>query len=129
MSKVAYRILIVEDDELLRRNLRAYLEDEGFKVIVAGSAEEGLKILTGAGIDAAIVDIRLPGIDGNTFIERAHRLDPCLRFVIYTGSAGYKPSRSLRTLGIGEKSVFIKPISDMALLAGAINRLLEKGTG
>lgn len=128
MSKAAHRVLVVEDDKLLRRNLCAYLEDEGFKVTAAGSAEEGLKILTATRLNAAIVDIRLPGMDGDTFIERAYRLDPCLRFVIYTGSAGYKPSHRLRSIGIGKKSVFIKPISDMARLADALYKLLEKGT-
>jgi DNA-binding NtrC family response regulator len=96
MSQRHHRILIVEDEEGLRRSLRVFLEDDGFEVIAAASGEEALGLLIQCRPDTAIVDIRLPGTDGNAFIERAHELDGGIGFFVYTGSASYKLSSRLR---------------------------------
>ena len=85
MRKDKGRILVVDDEESIRRNLCIYLEDEEFEVSAAESGEEALEMLTHSSFEAAIVDIRLPGMDGNTFIERAHKLDMELGFLVFTG--------------------------------------------
>jgi DNA-binding NtrC family response regulator len=126
MSLPACRILVVDDEVSIRRSLRAYLEDEGFAVIDVGSGEEGLAKLIDNLPDAAIVDIRLPGMDGNAFIEQAHRLHPAMAFLIYTGSAGYDPPPAIQAIGIRKEHVFKKPQNDLAMLATALRRLLER---
>jgi two-component system, OmpR family, response regulator len=125
VSERQYRILIVDDEESIRRSLRAYPEDEGFEVIATGTAEEGLELLGSAPADAVIVDMRLQGMDGNTFIEKAHVLDPEMSVFIYTGSVGYQPPSHLQSLGVGEGQVFRKPLSDMSVLVRAMRRLLD----
>jgi DNA-binding response OmpR family regulator len=126
MSRRSYHILIVNDEASLRRNIRAYLEDEGFVVMEAGSGEEGLAKLVDNSPDAAIVDIRLPGMDGNAFILQAHRLLHVMIFLIYTGSVDYEPPPSLRAIGISEEHVFTKPQHDLAVLASALRRLPQR---
>jgi DNA-binding NtrC family response regulator len=125
MSDRRQRILIVDDEESIRRSLRAYLEDEGFEVVDVGKAEEGLDALARDAPDAAIVDMRLPGMDGNAFVEKAHDLLPKMSFFIYTGSVGYKPSASLEAIGVDEDHVFKKPLGDIALLVDAMRKSLK----
>lgn len=118
-------ILVVDDEESIRRNLHIYLEDEGFEVSDAESGEEALELLTHRFFEAAIVDMRLPGMDGNTFIERAHELDSDLGFLIYTGSAGYQLPERLARMGMREDQVFMKPLSDMTKLVDVLRGLLQ----
>ena len=119
------RILVVDDEESIRRNLRIYLEDEGFEVVGAKSGEEAIELLTHGSFEAAIVDIRLPGIDGNTFIDRAHDLDARLGFLVFTGSAGYQLPERHATMGMREAQVFMKPLSDVSKLVDALTGLLQ----
>lgn len=120
MTGQGIRILVVDDEERIRRGLRAWLEDEEFEVMTAKSGEEALEILQSDPPDWAIVDIRLPGMDGNAFMEQAHRLCPKMRFLVYTGSVNYSPPASLKALGVHKKDVFQKPLRDMAVLVAAV---------
>jgi DNA-binding NtrC family response regulator len=124
MSDRSRRILVVDDEESIRRSLRAFFEDEGFEVVVTGSGEEGLDALHEAAADAVIVDMRLPGMDGNAFIEKVCLLHPETKVFIFTGSVGYRPPASLQTLGVGEERVFNKPLQDMSLLVDAVRELI-----
>jgi DNA-binding NtrC family response regulator len=127
VSQQPTRILIVEDEEGLRRSLSVFLEDDGFEVIAAASAEEGLRLVIQCHPDTAIVDIRLPGMDGNTFIEQAHELNRGIGFIVYTGSDSYKPSLRLTSLGVTEEHVLKKPLIDMSVLVKAIRKQLASG--
>jgi two-component system, OmpR family, response regulator len=118
------RILIVDDEASIRRSLRAYLEDEGFEVATAGSGESGLDRLALDGFDATIVDIRLPGMDGNVFMERARDLCPHMLFLICTGSVGYELPENLQSGGMGRHEVFEKPLRDMSVLSAVIRKRL-----
>jgi len=118
------RVLIVEDEPSVRYSLKGFLEDYDFDVLTAGSAEEALELLTKASFHAAIVDIRLPGINGDAMILKAHEMMPEMRFIIYTGSAGYHLSKDLKHIGIGYKHVFFKPQQDLSVFVKTIRYLL-----
>lgn len=62
------RILVVDDEQMVRENLVDYLEDEGLDVISVGSAEEALNLMKTEHADIAIVDMRLPVMHGNDLI-------------------------------------------------------------
>lgn len=113
-------ILVVDDEDMIRENLVAFIEDEGFDVVGAASAEEALEILEERKIDMSIVDMRLPGIDGNAFILKAHEINSDIGFIIHTGSTDYVLPASLKEIGVTEGSVFKKPIQDMNLLLDAL---------
>lgn len=57
-------VLVVEDDEAIRLVLRTNLEDEGYRVLEAGTAEDGLVQIMDERVDVVLVDLRLPGIQG-----------------------------------------------------------------
>jgi two-component system, OmpR family, response regulator len=120
-----YRVLIVDDEPSLLKSLVAFFEDEGFFVLGAASGEEGLDLLGTEKMDAAIIDLRLPGIDGNETVLRAHKLQPALRFLIHTGSTDYQIPPPLRNIGIEEKAVFLKPLPDLSVLTEAVRCLFR----
>lgn len=122
-------VLTVDDEAGVRLNLVAYLEDEGFEMIEAESGERGLELLEQHSARVAVVDMRMGGMDGNTFIVEAHRRWPTLRFVIFTGSAGYVPPPEVRAAGVGDDEVFIKPLDDMGVLAAVVARLAGQRSG
>ena len=61
---VGARILVVEDDERIRASLRLALEDEGYSIDEAASAEEGLERFTRRAAQLVLIDVMLPGADG-----------------------------------------------------------------
>ena len=65
---MAGRILIIEDEDKLRRVIQLHLESAGFEVDGAATAEQGLPLATAA--DLVITDLRLPGMDGLQLIEQ-----------------------------------------------------------
>jgi len=121
-------ILVVDDEESIRRNLQEYLEDEGFEVLTAASAEEGLEILKKSTPDLSIVDMRLPGMDGNAFIIEAHQLLPCMKFLVFTGSVEYILTENIHALGLMENHILKKPLDDLSILVEQIDMLFERNT-
>jgi two-component system OmpR family response regulator len=109
-------VLIVDDDEKIYSNTEAFLEDEGYRVIIATSGEQGLLLLQQHRPKFAIVDMRLPGMDGNHFIQRASRQQSQLQFLIHTGSIEYKLPEVLRENSQVCQSVFYKPLFSMEVL-------------
>lgn len=67
---MAATILIVDDEEGIRLSLRGILEDEGYAVAEAASAEEGLSLAEAVQPDLVFLDIWLPGMDGMAALER-----------------------------------------------------------
>lgn len=123
MSQQQVQVLLVDDDGVVRRNLVAFLEDEGFEVLAAASGEDALVLMAGRYVDVAVVDIRLPGMNGNEFILQAHRDHPGTDFLIYTGSLDYELPPSVKGSGVPSNGVFRKPLQDMQVLANMIRRL------
>ena len=121
-----YHILVVEDEEVIRFNLEAFLRDEGFQVYLVSSGEECLDILAKEKIDLAIIDMRLPQLDGNIAILEARRIDPKLKFIIYTGSSGYMLPQELLDIGLDPSQILRKPLQDMSTLTQLINKMLSE---
>ncbi len=126
MSGTPICIMIIDDERSVRKSLAAYLEDRGFKALTAESAEEALELIENETVDIAIVDMRLPKMDGNALIVNAHKINPLLAYLIYTGSTDYSPPPALLEIGVEARNVFHKPLIDLNLLVDAINRLVRE---
>ena len=126
MSEEPGKVIVVEDEEMVRINLEDFLTDDGFEVVSASTAEEALEIIKENQFDVAVVDIRLPKMDGDSLIKAVHGIQPGMRFVIHTGSPHFSLSRELEELGITRKHLFLKPISDMGILSQAVKELVEE---
>lgn len=117
------RILIVDDEETVRINLVSFFEDEGYEVLTARSGEESIEVLQTGKPDICIVDMRLPGMDGNTLILKMHELLPGLKFLIHTGSPTYNIPYKLYNIGIRMNHVLKKPVGNMNGLLKIIQKL------
>lgn len=122
------RVLVVDDEPSIRNSLVAFLEDCQFRVSAADSAEGALDLIARLPFDVALVDIRLPKLDGDALIVQAHRLRPRMRFLIHTGSLGYQLTDELRSIGITSAQVFLKPQMDLSVFQTAIHRLVNPPT-
>ncbi len=120
------RLLIIDDDISILRNLRVFFEDEGFMVSTTQSGEQGLQEINDQAFDVAIVDMRLPGMNGKEFIIQASKLQFRIKFIIYTGSMDFNLDAGLNEIGVSDQDVFFKPIKDMVLLSKRI-RILCSG--
>lgn len=116
------KVLVLDDDPMVRMNLLAYLEDEGLDVEGVESGEKALSLLEVMKPDAVLVDMRLPGMDGNEFIYRANLLMPGLRYIIHTGSTEYSLPDELFRIGLSEEDILFKPLVDMGVIVKKLER-------
>ena len=81
------RILIVDDEEVLRDVLEVVLRREGFDTITAASGEEALNMLDGEEVDLVILDVMLPGISGIDTLRAMRISNPHLPVIVITASS------------------------------------------
>lgn len=79
------KILIVDDETNIRKGLRAILQKEGHEVRDVGTAEEALQTMETFPIEAALVDIRMPGMSGTELLATIRQRWPHVSVVLLTG--------------------------------------------
>lgn len=119
------RVLIVDDESSIRESLAEFLRDFGMVVKTATNAEEALDLLAEFPFELLIADLRLPGMTGDVMIQKAHQLQPNLRFLIHTGSIDYRLSDELMSLGLSPDQVILKPLADLTTLVTKIETLFK----
>jgi response regulator RpfG family c-di-GMP phosphodiesterase len=119
-------VLLVDDEEMIRECMTAYLEDEGFRVLGAQSGEEALKLIAVLTPAVCISDMRLPGMNGDEFITKAFGLCPDTIYMLHTGMF-YTLSDGLRAIGMTDEDVLLKPIHDISKLARKIRLSVAAG--
>jgi len=126
VSNNPLKILIVDDEVMVRENLEAYFEDEGYEVRTFETGEDAVKFLKNEHMDVGIIDLRLPGIDGDTTIVKSHNIQPDMKFIIYTGSTSYNSvPDELIQLGMTMKNIYHKTTMDMTILADGVNSIIQ----
>ena len=126
MNNADIRVLLVDDDGMIRDCVTAYLEDEGFSVFGAASAEEALESIVSIIPAVCISDMRLPGMSGEEFICRAHALCPGTGYLIHTGML-YSLADRLCAIGMTVDDVLLKPIHDLSKLVVKIKLMAVSG--
>jgi putative two-component system response regulator len=104
------RILVVDDDVLVRETMREYIEDLGYRVGDAGSAEEALALIAIEVPDLILLDVRMPGMTG---IELCRQLkaDPATRLVpVVLLTAERELDSRISGLTAGADDYFTKPV-------------------
>jgi DNA-binding NtrC family response regulator len=126
MTNFAITVLLVDDNDLIRECVTAYLEDEGFTVHSYSTAEEALVAIAAIRPVVCITDMRLPGMDGENFILKANLLSPATGYLIHTGML-YTLSDELRAIGMSDGDVLLKPIHDLSKLVKKITERAAVG--
>ena len=80
-------VLVVEDEKILAESIGIFLERHRYATAVAHSGEDGVRLAEELGPDVAVMDIRLPGMDGLTALERIREAAPGIEAVIMTAHA------------------------------------------
>jgi DNA-binding response OmpR family regulator len=124
MSDKSPVVLVVDDNGDLQVILRRILEMEGFRVLTAGNGQEGLALLKDSRPDLLLLDIRMPGMDGLQFLERARRCSDA--FVIMLTAARYVALIS-RALSTGADDYITKPFRAAELVAWIRSKLRRSG--
>jgi two-component system chemotaxis response regulator CheY len=102
------RVLVVDDDILMREVLKALLRDEGFAV--AGEARDGqsaLSLLERARPDIVCLDVNMPGMSGLDVLKNIRAKFPEIRVVMITGDSSMATVRE--AVGFGAMGYIIKP--------------------
>src|SRR5438034_280772 len=114
------RILIVDDEEVLRDVLDAVLRREGFEIVPAASGEEALSVLDGdENIDLVILDIMLPGISGIDTLRAIRIANPNLPVIVITAFSSI--DGAIEAMKHGAFHYIPKPFkTEAVVLTGAI---------
>jgi CheY-like chemotaxis protein len=120
------RILLVDDDEMIRHILRNLLEHEGFDITVAASVAEALKLISSEQYDVLLSDLHMPGAgDGLTVISAMRHLNPKCVALLLTGF----PEMDVAARAILRQAdeILLKQ-TDLTELVASIKRRLVNGT-
>ena len=88
-DKKQQHILIADDEDMLRKTLTAQLEDAGYRVSTASSGEEAISLVgkEGKTIDMAILDVKMPKVDGFEVLKFLKERFPAIKAIMLTGYA------------------------------------------
>jgi two-component system alkaline phosphatase synthesis response regulator PhoP len=119
------RILVVEDEMQIARNLRDYFEAAGFEVVVVGDGTAALASVRGSRPDLVILDLGLPGLDG---LDVARELRRTATTPILMLTARGEESDRIVGLELGADDYLVKPFSPKELVA-RVRAVLRRTSG
>jgi sigma-B regulation protein RsbU (phosphoserine phosphatase) len=124
MHNSSATLLIIDDDDVVRASLAAYLEDSGFNVLQATNGLQGLEVFERDQPDLLICDLRMPQVDGLELIRRITALGVQTPIIVVSG-AGVM-SDAVEALRLGAADYLIKPLEDLAVLEHSVRRALDR---
>jgi DNA-binding response OmpR family regulator len=108
------RLLVVEDDHVIRSLLRMLFEDEGYNVVEAADGPSALGAVASGGIDLVILDLRLPGMSGFDVCREIRKTSNVAIIIV---SAQQDTHDIVAGLELGADDYVTKPFNDRELLA------------
>jgi len=121
MATTPIRVLIVDDEERFRETTASILRRRGFEALAVGSGIEAIDEVKKNAIDVVVLDIKMPGMDGNEALREIRRIKPELAVIMLTGHG--TPESALEGLRNGVFEYLTKPCA-VDLLAQKIREAL-----
>jgi sigma-B regulation protein RsbU (phosphoserine phosphatase) len=118
------RILVVDDDSMMRFNIAGYLEDSGYNVCEARDGVDAIVAVRDRPPDLVLCDLRMPGMDGLDVMRELHNGYPELPVIAVSGTGVLNDA--VDALRAGAWDFVIKPIQNMAVLEHAVSDALQK---
>ena|SRR5437867_9754835 len=110
------RVLIVDDDPLIRDLVRAVLEDASYDLDEASSGEEALRLAARRPPDVVLMDVMMPGLNGFEVVEKMKTDEHLRDAVVVMLTAKDAPEDRRRGMEVGADVYFTKPFSPLELL-------------
>jgi DNA-binding NtrC family response regulator len=124
------KILLVEDETVVREAVRDWLIEDGYDVDVAENGEEALEKIKKEEFGVIVLDLRLPGIDGLQVFERVKELKPQTKGVIITAYPSKETLEKAKRLGLLDYLPKPFKVEDLErIVTGALGELEEKAIG
>jgi len=123
MTEGNLRVMIVDDEEVLRDVLEVVLRREGFDVVLAASGEEALNLLDGDEVDLVILDVMLPGISGIDTLRAIRIANPTLPVVVITAFSSI--DGAIEAMKFGAFHYIPKPFKNEEVIL-TVNKALEQ---
>lgn len=124
MGDAERKLLIIDDDAIVRQNMAAYLEDSGYLVKEAAAGASGLELFGSFQPEIVLCDLMMPDISGLEVLKRIH--DICSETPVVVISGVGVMDDVVEALRLGASDYLIKPVVDMEVLEHAIGQALER---
>ena len=108
------RILVVDDEHLIRWSLEQSLKKQGYEVVTAASGEDALKLVQEDAPELMLLDIQLPGMDGLEVLERVKEVDSEIIVVMVTALGVLETA--VKAMRLGAHDYINKPFRTEELL-------------
>ena len=118
-----YKILLVDDDENIRSTMKAILEDEGYSVDSASNGKEAIQKTQEQSYNLALLDIRLPDMEGVELLKLMKEPMPRMRKIMVTGFPSLQ--NAVEAVNKNADAYLIKPV-DVDKLLATVKEQLEK---
>jgi len=116
------KLLIIDDDTIVRESMAAYLEDSGYDVREAGSGPKGLELFHSFRPELVLSDLKMPDMGGMSVLRSIHDESPETPVIVISGVGVMDDV--VEALRLGASDYLIKPIVDMEVLEHAIRQSL-----
>jgi DNA-binding NtrC family response regulator len=116
------KILIVDDEEEIRRLLERLLEIEGYEVLVAAGGGTALELLGTAHPDVVVLDLKMPWIGGLTVLEQIRRVEPEQHVIVFTGAGTPETKAKVIALGVAD---YLEKDQSLYCVVESVKQLLE----
>ena len=118
------RIMVVDDEHLIRWSLEQNLKKQGYDVLTAGNGEEALRLVREEQPDLVLLDIQLPGITGLDVLEKIKEIDDEIIVIMVTAHGGLETAVNAMRLGAYD---YINKPFNLDELVSTVRSLLERG--
>jgi len=103
------KILVVDDEEIMRESLKCWLEEDGYSVVTAESGLAALDMLPADKPNLIILDLKMPGMNGMEALKKIKQIDPKLPVIMVTAYASIETA--IQTMKEGAYDYLIKPFN------------------
>ena len=121
---MGYSVLVIDDEANIRKTLKGVLSDDGYQVLQAGDGPQGLEVLSRSFVDAVLLDVWMPGLDGLETLKRIREVSPFVPVIMISGHGTI--DTAVKAVKMGAFDFIEKPISLTKLLI-ILSRAIEQG--
>jgi two-component system response regulator AtoC len=121
--RMAFRILVCDDEKLIRWSLSEHLKKEGYEVAVVEDGEQALAAIEQAPPDALVVDLKMPKVDGMTVLRTLHEAGNAFPVIVITAHGAL--DSAIEATKLGAAAYLSKPF-DLREVSLQLEKVLEK---